>query len=211
MNAQDFTSTLAEAIKDPDKVVITNQDWLQIMSSQAGEMFPEIATESTTDITYSTLTTTYQVDMSGSGYSGIQAVKSVYMINSDGRLVPFTNWVYHDEVKVLDLNPESSSEFNTYFSDVSYQTVRIVWLKIMDDFTENATVNLDGSELDIFRKICVKEAINRILMDHFKLDRYRTLVGRSNEYVMMAQARSLAMEIEMRKSKITRSNKIRSF
>jgi hypothetical protein len=70
---------------------------------------------------------------------------------------------------------------------------------------------INDAQSNLLKKICIKEAVRRILLDHTKLDRYRTLVGRSNEYVLLGIIRDLTLEIERAKSKLRNTNEVRSF
>ena len=81
----------------------------------------------------------------------------------------------------------------------------------MPDTAGDGNITMDKSKLALFRKICIREGLRRVLMDHTKLDRYRTLVGRANEYAILAIIRDMTAEIEMDKNKLSNSNAIKVF
>jgi hypothetical protein len=214
MKVLDFIGQLAAAIYDPDKMVMTDKEWLGILSSQSGELYPEMAFTTVTVKDTRDIQTTYQVDMSDPvAYPGLQRVKNIFFVDIDGKSKPYRNWMYYADTKMLDLLPSSKSADWTemYPNAAQYPTFKIVWYSEVVDFSGNVSLSLEPHELDIFKKICMKEATNRILFDHVKLDRFRTLLGRSNEYVLIAVNRQLQMEIDARKKKLTKCNPMKSF
>jgi hypothetical protein len=189
-------------------MLISPQEWLEILNFQGGEMYPDIGYRGTISGVIADLNSDYQVDLSST--SNIDRVKEVYLEDSDGDKFPYDNWIYNKEIQILELDPETSKSATRDLPD--YVNYVIVWVGFLPEFTKTSEVLvLDPPKLVLFQKICIKEALFRILNDHSKLDRYRTLVGRTNEYALMAQIRDLTNEIEIKKRTLTDTKPIRTF
>jgi len=185
-------------------------DWLEIINFQGGELFPEIGFRGSLSKTVVSLGTTYQVDLSESIYSSIAGIKEVWVEDSDGKKTIFDNWIWNKELRFLDLDPQTSQAATISIS--SYSTVYIVWFGFLPTYTKyDEDVELSSAELILFQNVCKKEALNRILYDHVKLDRYRTLVGRSNEYSIMSMISNLEVTIESRKRKLVDTHQVRTY
>jgi hypothetical protein len=209
MLAQDLIQTCADGINDPNCNVITAQEWQDLVNDEASELFPEIAAE----VTYSIATNTidnYLIDLSGATYTNIDKIKSVWLEDSEARRYPYDNWIYDKTLAQLNLNPPS--EVTSDYDPEDYDNIVFKTLEKVPAITGDATdLLINDAQSNLLKKICIKEAVRRILLDHTKLDRYRTLVGRSNEYVLLGIIRDLTLEIERAKSKLRNTNEVRSF
>jgi hypothetical protein len=207
-----FIEDLAQATKDPTMVVVTSTEWLDIVNQTGSELSPEVMFVNTAQIAYSTVDTdTHEIDMSSATtYEGLQDIKNVYLIDANGKRWLYINWVFDKELKMLRLDPKTYAEQDLKPSS-SYPTIEIHWLSNIPDTAGDGSINLDKAEFGLFRKVCRKEGIMRILMDNIKLDRYRTLVGRANSYELLAIYRDLTSEIELEKRKLTNSNPVKVF
>jgi len=218
ITVKNFIAELARATKDPTMVVNTGTDWLEILNSNGSDLSPEILFEYNTEILYSTVdSTTNEVDMSDeTTYEGLSRVKSVFLVNSDGKQFEYTNWGFDRNNKTLYLMPTDN---DNYVDNVTYAvrpcgtypTIIINWLGELPDTSGDSSISMTKPRLALFRKICVREGIKRILMDQMKLDRYRTLIGRANSYELLAISRDMTAEIELDKGKLNNSNIVKIF
>lgn len=206
MTASNFVKSCARSIYDPKFQSVSAEEWLEIMNFQGGELLPEIGYSGNFTKTISSLGTEYQIDLSS--YSTLETVETVYLI-SDSNYYPYDNWVLHKELGILDLEPDSSK---TPVKDISeYDSVKVYYQGSMPEITDlDTNIALSPPKLALLKKICIKEALYRILNDHAKLDRYRTLVGRMNEYALMSQIQDLVTEIELTKRKLINTNPVRA-
>lgn len=218
VTVKNFIAELAQATNDPTMVVNEATDWIEIINSNGSELSPEILFENTSTIQFSTLdSTTQDVDMSSAtDYEGLYKIKTVYLEDSNGKRFIYNNWSFDKSENILSLLPrDDASYIDTIVGDVrpsgSYPTIIINWMGDIPDTRGDGSINLSKPRLTLFRKVCVREGLRRILMDHMKLDRYRTLVGRANEYSLLAIIRDMTSEIELDKSKLTNSNSVKVF
>lgn len=218
ITVKNFISELARATKDPTMVVNTAVDWLEILNSNGSELSPEVLFEYETSIDYSTLDSTVnEVDMSDeTTYEGLHSIKSVFLENTSGKQFNYTNWTFDRNTGILYLLPTDNA---VYVDDITgavrpsstYPNIIINWLGELPDTAGDGSITMTKPRLTLFRKICVREGIRRILMDQMKLDRYRTLIGRANSYELLAIARDMTAEIELDKGKLTNSNTVKVF
>ena len=215
---KNFIAELARATKDPSMIVNTAIDWLEIINSHGSELAPEILFENEATITYSDLDSTVnEVDMSSdTTYEGLTEIKSVFLKNSDGKQYIYTNWTFDKDTRILYLMPTDDSDLIDDLTSAvrpssTYPTIIINWLGEFPSTTGDGSITMARSRITLFRKICIREGIRRVLMDHTKLDRYRTLVGRANEYTLLAIIRDMTAEIELDKSKLVNSNTVKVF
>lgn len=207
MEVSDFIKSCSRGIYDPSLMVIRPEEWLELLNFQSGELFPEIGYRGklTVDVP-----TTDRVDLSGTTYKNLYTVKEVYLQDSDGKNFLYDNWIYDRELEELNLNPVTSK-----VSDMSpgdYKKVVIIWQGYLPTFTKiTEEIDLPNPKLVLLEKVCIKEALRRILFDHAKLDRYRVLVSRMNEYALMAIIRDLSTEIEISKRRLVDTHEIRSY
>ena len=218
ITVKNFIADLASATKDPTMVVNTAVDWLEILNSSGSELSPEVLFEYETTIAYSTLDSTVnEIDMSDeSVYEGLHSVKSIFLQNTDGKQFIYTNWTFDRNTGIIYLVPTDNA---VYVDNVTgavrpsstYPTIIINWLGELPDIAGDGSITMTKPRLTLFRKVCVREGIRRILMDQMKLDRYRTLVGRANSYELLAISRDMTAEIELDKGKLVNSNTVKVF
>ena len=218
ITVKNFIAELANATKDPTMVVNTATDWLEILNSSGSDLSPEVLFEHQTSLTYSDLdSTTNDIDMSDTDdYPGLSKVKSVYLVNTDGKKIEYTNWSFNRNNLVLSLLPTNNDDYVDNITgsprpSSSYPTIIINWLGELPDIAGNSTITMTKPRVSLFRKVCIREGIKRILMDQMKFDRYRTLVGRANSYELIAVVRDMTAEIELEKSKLNNSNTVKVF
>lgn len=218
ITVKNFVADLARATKDPAMVVNEAVDWIDIINSNGSELSPSILFEHTATIVYSTVdTSTNEIDMSNTTiYEGLYKIKSIYLENSDGKKFIYNNWSFDRNTNILSLIPKNNAGYiDSVVSEArpssSYPNILINWLGDIPDTEGDGDISLSKPRLALFRKICVREGLRRVLMDHTKLDRYRTLVGRANEYSLLAIIRDMTAEIELEKDKLTNSNTVKVF
>lgn len=210
MNIENFIKSCARGIYDRNMNLFQPEEWLEILNFQGGELFPEIGYRGTVTKTIKSLGDNYQLDLSDDDYSSIFDIKEVYMEDSNGKKKLFDNWIYDKELKLLDLDPPSSK--SPSLSIASYENVIISWYGYFPSFSKyGETISLTTPKLVLLQNICKKEALNRILYDHTKLDRYRVLVSRMNEYALMAMIDRLETRIELSKRKLVDTNPVKTF
>lgn len=209
MTTYNFIKECASGTYDPGLKVINAQEWRDLIDFQSSELFPEVAIENSYSVAYSTISD-YEIDLSVATYVNVDNIKEVLLEDADGQRVPYDNWIYFKETQRLDLDPESSKPSD--YDPSSYTNIIIVTTESLPSLADDDTeINLKSSQLILLKKVCIKEAIRRILLDHTKLDRYRTLVGRTNEYALLGMIRDLTLEIERGKSKLSNTNQVRTF
>jgi len=210
MQVDTFIKACADGLKDPTLLVISAEEWKDILNFQAGELFPEIGYGGTVTLSAPTDLVGYQIDLSGSAYSNLSEIKQVYLIDTNGLKVPYEDWIYNRGLKMLDLNPSSSRESNNDPAD--YVSFTIIWEGSMPTIVRDEDeISLSSAKMALLKKICTKEAIRRVLLDHAKLDRYRTLTGRSNEYALLAMIRDFTTEIEIAKRRLVDTHQVKTF
>ena len=208
MTVGGFIKSCARSIYDRDLVLISALEWMEILNFQSGEMYPDVGYRGTLEGAIADLNSDYQVDLSA--VDNIDKVKEVYLVDSDGDKFPYDNWIYNKEVQLLELDPKSSKTATLDLPD--YTNYFIAWIGFVPEFAKTASIIvLDPPKLVLLQKICIREALFRILNDHAKLDRYRTLVGRMNEYALMAEIRDLTNDIEIKKRNLTDTRPLRTF
>jgi len=217
-SVKNFIAELARASKDPTMVVNTATDWLEILNSNGSELSPEVLFEYHTSVEYTDVnSTTNDLDMSDdTAYPSLSRIKSVYLVNSDGKQIEYTNWAFNRNNLMLSLQPADNDNYVDNVTGAarpggSYPNILINWLGEIPDLAGDSSITMTKPRLTLFRKICVREGIKRILMDQMKFDRYRTLVGRANSYELIAVARDMTAEIELDKAKLTNSNTVKVF
>lgn len=215
---KNFIAELARATKDPSMIVNTAVDWLEIINSHGSELAPEVLFEHKATITYSDLDSSVnEIDMSDdTTYEGLHGIKSVFLKNTDGKQYVYTNWTFDQDTNILYLMPvDNASYIDDLTSSVrpsgTYPTIIVNWLGEFPTTAGDGSITMARSRLTLFRKICIREGIRRVLMDHTKLDRYRTLIGRANEYTLLAIIRDMTAEIELDKGKLINSNTVKVF
>jgi hypothetical protein len=210
-----FIKACANTLKDPTFIVVNQIDWLDILNSQINDLFPDIAILHNTTIAVSTLnSSTMQIDMSAVDpltllplYPNITGIKNIYKIDSDGATTMFTNWTFDKDISLLKLNTKDTDE-----TVGSGESIKIVWFGEMSTKTSYVElIELNNAQTQLLKKACLKEVITRILMDRMKLDRYKTLVGNANEYVLMALQKTFSDEVDFAKRRKNNTNPVRSF
>ncbi|MCK9319921.1 hypothetical protein [Methanoculleus sp.] len=210
-----FIKACANTLKDPTFIVVRQIDWLDILNSQINDLFPDIAILHNTTIAVSTLnSSTMQIDMSAVDpltllplYPNITGIKNIYKIDSDGATTMFTNWTFDKDISLLKLNTKDTDE-----TVGSGESIKIVWFGEMSTKTSYVElIELNNAQTQLLKKACLKEVITRILMDRMKLDRYKTLVGNANEYVLMALQKTFSDEVDFAKRRKNNTNPVRSF
>jgi len=198
MKVDTFIKACADGLKDPTLLVITAEEWKDILNFQAGELFPEIGYDGSVTLSAPTDDAGYQIDLSGTAYSNLSDVKQVYLIDNNGKQVSYEDWIFDKGLKMLDLNPSSSKE--SELDPAGFVSFKVIWQGFMPTITgDEDEISLSAAKMTLLKKICTKEAIRRVLLDHTKLDRYRTLTGRTNEYALLAMIRDFTTEIEIAK------------
>lgn len=215
---KNFIAELARATSDPSMIVNTAVDWLAIINSNGSELAPEILFEHQASVNYTDIDSTKnEIDMSSAtAYEGLAKIKSVFFKDSNNKQIEYTNWTFDKDNAVLYLLPTNN---DNYVDDVtssirpssSYPIILINWLGEFPDTAGDGSITMSKSRIALFRKVCIREGTRRVLLDHTKLDRYRTLIGRANEYTLLAIIRDMTAEIELEKSKLTNSNTIKVF
>jgi hypothetical protein len=215
MKIRDFVYELAQSTKDNNMMVIPAEEWVQILNSQASELAPEVLFEHVATINWETAPnlnkTSYEIDLSDTtNYEGIDRVKKVYLVDSNSERFEYDNWVFDKAAKILRLDPATYASPDRFPSG-NYPNIAITWLGYIPVIQGDDSIEVSRGHIGLLKKVCLREALNRILMDHTKLDRYRTLVGRMNEYVLIAMARDLGTEVAASKGKLSNSNSVRTF
>jgi hypothetical protein len=215
MKMRDFIFELAQSTKDNNMVVTPPEEWMQIFNAEATQLAPQVLFENTATLTWLTDTTinrtTYEVDMSSTtNYEGIQDIKKVQLLDNNGERYSYDNWIWEREQNILRLDPDTY-QVPTIFPGDGYPTIKITWLSYVPSSNGEADINLDRSHISVLKKVCIKEALRRILVDHAKFDRYRTLVGRMNEFTLISIIRDYGTEIESDKRFLNNTNAVRIF
>ena len=218
ISVKNFIAELARTTKDPTMVVNTAIDWLEIINANGSDLSPEVMFENQTTVLYSSLDSTVnEIDMSdGDTYEGLKTIKSIFFLNDDGKQYIYTNWTFDSDSKIIYLMPTDNANYIDSIVSVvrpssTYPTIKINWLSEFPTTGGDGSITLERSGLTLFRKVCVREGLRRVLMDHTKLDRYRILIGRANEYTLLAIIRDMTAEIELEKGKLTNSNTVKTF
>ncbi len=208
MKTADFIKACARSTYDRDNIVIPAQEWLEILNFHGGELSPEIQFRTVIEGTVASLGDDKQVNLGS--YTKLSGIREVYLIDEHSEKFPYDNWVYNKDTMILELDPVSSNLSSlTPDAYVSYYIIGVGPLQTLT--TINASIITSPPKLILLQKICIKEALRRILFDHAKLDRYRTLVGKMNEYALMAMIRDYTTEIELGKRKHVDTHPCRSY
>jgi hypothetical protein len=204
MTIENFIKLCGESIKDSTFIVTKQQEWLEILNTQVNELFPDIAIINNVVVEITSSSYTPQIDMSDC--ENIIGIKAVYLIDDDGNKTLFNNWSYDRDIKLLILNND--------LSDTTASTgdsIQVVWMGEMTEKTKyDEEITLNNSQIQLLKKACLKEVLTRLLMDRMKLDRYKTLSGSANEYVLMAMQKTYSEEVEFAKRKKNNSLRVRS-
>lgn len=215
MDIETFIKSCAESIKDSTFIVVKQIEWLEILNSQINDLFPDIAIIHNVTVLGSTLdSSTMQIDMSALDpstglplYPNVIGIKNLYKVDADGVKTIFTNWTFDRDISLLKLNTNSTED-----TIATSESIQIVWFGEMSTKTSYAdTIELNNSQTQLLKKACMKEVLSRILMDRMKLDRYKTLVGSANEYVLMAMQKTFSDEVDFAKRRKNNTNPVRSF
>jgi len=208
MTIDSFIKACSRAVHDPTLNVITAMDWLDILNFQSGELYPEIGYRGQVEFNAPTSAAEYQIDLSS--FSNLEAVKEVYVKDTEGKEFLYDNWIFDKELKLLDLKPHAS-KLQT-IDPAEYEKVIVIWFGYFPIATTlTAKIDLTPPKIILLEKVCIREALRRILFDHAKLDRYRILVGRMNEYALMAMIRDYTTEIELTKRRLVDTHSVKSF
>lgn len=208
MSTADFIKACARSTYDRDNLVISASEWLEILNFQSGEMSPEIEFRTIIEGTIASLNDDLQINLGS--YSKLNGIRDVYLIDDKKEKFAYDNWIYNKETMILDLNPESTATNN--LDPNSYVTYYAVGIGSLNTITTMGSLIITSNpKLILLQKICIREALRRILFDHAKLDRYRTLVGRMNEYALMAMIRDYTTELELGKRKNVDTHAVRSY
>lgn len=204
MTIENFIKLCGESIKDSTFIVTKQQEWLEILNTQVNELFPDIAIINNVVVEITSSSYTPQIDMSDC--ENIIGIKAIYLIDDDGNKTLFNNWSYDRDIKLLILNND--------LSDTTASTgdsIQVVWMGEMTEKTKyDEEITLNNSQIQLLKKACLKEVLTRLLMDRMKLDRYKTLSGSANEYVLMAMQKTYSEEVEFAKRKKNNSLRVRS-
>lgn len=204
MTIENFIKLCGESIKDSTFIVTKQQEWLEILNTQVNELFPDIAIINNVVVEITSSSYTPQIDMSDC--ENIIGIKAVYLIDDDGNKTLFNNWSYDRDIKLLILNND--------LSDTTASTgdsIQVIWMGEMTEKTKyDEEITLNNSQIQLLKKACLKEVLTRLLMDRMKLDRYKTLSGSANEYVLMAMQKTYSEEVEFAKRKKNNSLRVRS-
>lgn len=206
MEVASFIKACARTMADEQRVVISAEEWLDILNFQGAEMSPEVGCRHVSEVDW---TGKYQISLDTENFKGVENILEVFLQDEGDQLYKYDNWVYHRDLKMLDLSPSTSG---SSVDPASYKKIKIVWWSPLPTFKSyRDELNLSPIQLPLLLKVCVREALRRILNDHAKLDRYRTLVGRMSEYSLMAMIRDLTTEIEMAKRKYRNTLPLETF
>jgi hypothetical protein len=144
-----------------------------------------------------------EIDLSDEDvFVNIGGVKKIFEIDSSGKSSRIESWTYDDDIKTVFLK----------YTIPSSSGVKIVWYGEMerkDSYDDE--INMNSGSVSILRKACLVEIISRILMDKSKLDRFRTLSGQMNEYVLMSMQKSYVQDITISKRRTTNTLKVKTF
>ena len=210
MLIRDLVKELSKTSRDPDMIVTDSNEWIDIINFAAGELSPEVMLKTSSTLTYITDVnqTSYEADLSA--YVGIEDVLTVHFVDVNGKQLYYDNWIYDKEQKLLRLDPTSGVS-PAIVPSTSHPTIKVEWTSIMADKTGDQDVDLAKDKMNVLKLICLKEALQRVLLDATKYDRYKTLVRKANEYAVLAIIRDYAVQIELAKRKLTNTNQVRTF
>jgi len=216
MNIEKFIKLCGASLKDSTFIVVKQIEWLEILNTQISELFPDIAILHNSTISLATMDPALMyIDMSELNedltekYPNLIGIKNLYLVRSDDSKVPFSNWSFDSDIKLLKLNVSSRDDEEIASIDDSIQ---VVWYGEMElKTTYDQDIELNNAQTQLLKKACLKEMISRVLLDKTKLDRYKTLVGSANEYVLIALQKTLNDEVEFSKRKRNNTLPVRSF
>lgn len=204
ITVENFIKQCADSIKDNNFIVVGNEEWKDVLNLQISELYPEIAIVTVTTITKDDIDHSLaEIDLSDEDvFVNIGGVKKIFEIGSNGKSSRIESWTYDDDIKTVFLKhtiPSSSG-------------VKIVWYGEMEQKDSyDDEINMNSGSVSILRKACLVEIISRILMDKSKLDRFRTLSGQMNEYVLMSMQKSYVQDITISKRRTTNTLKVKTF
>lgn len=211
---RDLIKDIARSANDPNFMITSETEWLDVINTEGDNLYPDVLLDNTAAFTWNTSNeineTNYTIDLSGATYTEVESIKDVYLVDSNSKAWPYDNFVYDRITKKIDLDPQTNKD-QDIFPGEDYPTIKVNWQSRLGTITFASTVNLGRAETSLLKKICIKEGLQKILLDHTKLDRYRTLVSRSNEGVLLAIINSYNLEIDLAKRKLNNINSVRSF
>jgi len=204
ITVENFIKQCADSIKDNNFIVVGNEEWKDVLNLQISELYPEIAIVTVTTITKDDIDHSLaEIDLSDEDvFVNIGGVKKIFEIDSSGKSSRIESWTYDDDIKTVFLK----------YTIPSSSGVKIVWYGEMerkDSYDDE--INMNSGSVSILRKACLVEIISRILMDKSKLDRFRTLSGQMNEYVLMSMQKSYVQDITISKRRTTNTLKVKTF
>ncbi len=204
ITVENFIKQCADSIKDNNFIVVGNEEWKDVLNLQISELYPEIAIVTVTTITKDDIDHSLaEIDLSDEDvFVNIGGVKKIFEIDSNGKSSRIESWTYDDDIKTVFLK----------YTIPSSSGVKIVWYGEMerkDSYDDE--INMNSGSVSILRKACLVEIISRILMDKSKLDRFRTLSGQMNEYVLMSMQKSYVQDITISKRRTTNTLKVKTF
>jgi len=211
MKAAEIIKACARSIKDFNFRVFSSQEWFEILKFQVAELYPEIGFTGTKEDTIDNLyaqSDEYQLDLSS--IDNLEDVKEVFLLDSDGNQESYDNWIFDKDTKILDLDPSTSKIPDKSLQ--SYSSYKVVYILSRPEIASlQSNIELSPAKLNILKDICVRAALEALLNDNTKLDRYRVLVGRMNEYALMAWIDRLSTQIELYKRKLVDTHPVKSY
>ncbi len=208
MKVADLIKNCALRIKDSDFEAVQEEEWKDILNTQTSNLYPDVVYEGQEVLdNLESFKSSYQIDLSH--IDNIRDVKSVFVENKNGKRILYEHWIFQNESKILDLNPDS---YKYEMDPLNYNKIIINWTGDIPYFeSDEEVINLSKDQISLLEDLCVAEAINRTLNDRTKLNKYRTTTGQLNEYALLAILRDAIAKSEMRKRKISNSTKVRFF
>lgn len=209
MKVAKFIKYMAKAINDPNFTLFSDADWKEIIEFMACELGPDIRIFKTSECT---MNSEYQIDLSGSAFSGILGVDKVVFEYSSGLKRVYDTWTFDDKNKILSLDPLVYDEFARNLNPNEAKKIYVTWYKTLDEIiSEDDELEIPKSELWLFKEICVTEALSRILMDQMKLERYRVINPSTPPYQLQNIINNKLRVIEYRKLSLRNQNKVQTF
>jgi len=211
MKIETFLKSLGRGCKDPGFSIITKQDWMDVLNFNIGELGPKIFFKGTiTKVKTDLSDGTYQISLAAEPeYVRIEDVDQVWIIDANGKEWLYDNFTYDKANGILDFDPASSKQSDVSIGDA--ETIKIIWKGYASEFTSiNDEIDLSLPKLNLLALICKREAFNQIVMDQTKLDRYRVMVGRMNEFVLLQIITQMTTQIEIKKRELA-DNQVDTF
>jgi len=204
MKVNVLVKQLMNSMHDPNGIVFDAPEWRAIISQTLPDISSDIAHKKSSEIVMNK--TTYQVDLSGTAYDELIKVLGILLEDSNGKFIPYDYWTYYETKRFLDLSPPRIDA--PLYDPANFPKICMEWAAYSTtDLGDDSIIELSLKAIPLLRKMCIKEAINRVMMDRAKLDRYRSFAGEVNEYWLMQLSNNLTREIE--RDKLLLSNKSR--